>query len=295
MLERSGNRDFLGLIADIGSTYTNFANNKVAQPYLFNNKEYMPDLAIDIYDFGARPYDPSGNHFWTQDPMAELYYQMSPYAHCANNPIIYIDPDGMKWADPIKDQQVADMIQKGISNKLAIENSNLKSANKRVERLESKIAEKGSSKGLENRLSNAKSNVASINTTISDLNSSSQELKTMGSTDVAQEFTFNEIEGSIGLTSKKDGVITMDIVSDANAIHEADHGYKMYKGTLTEKYEEEVSAYNRQYSYDAASVPGIKSSNGTIAKRSTITRTWVAEMKDANGNYIYMPQLNRYK
>jgi RHS repeat-associated protein len=93
------------LMGDIGSTYTNFANNKVAQPYLFGGKEYISDLGLDLIDFVARPYDPSGNHFWTQDPMAELYYQMSPYAYCANNPIIYIDPDGRKleFADGTSD------------------------------------------------------------------------------------------------------------------------------------------------------------------------------------------------
>jgi RHS repeat-associated protein len=86
---------FSGIMADIGSTYTNFANNKVAQPYLFGGKEYIPDLGLDWIDFVARPFDPSGNHFWTQDPMAELYYQMSPYAYCHNNPINMIDPNGL--------------------------------------------------------------------------------------------------------------------------------------------------------------------------------------------------------
>ena len=28
------------------------------------------------------------------DPLAELYYSISPYAYCANNPLKYIDLDG---------------------------------------------------------------------------------------------------------------------------------------------------------------------------------------------------------
>ena len=31
----------------------------------------------------------------TQDPLAEKYYDISPYAWCANNPVNLVDPDGM--------------------------------------------------------------------------------------------------------------------------------------------------------------------------------------------------------
>ena len=33
--------------------------------------------------------------FSTVDPMAEQNYSISPYAYCAVNPVIMIDPNGM--------------------------------------------------------------------------------------------------------------------------------------------------------------------------------------------------------
>jgi hypothetical protein len=43
-------------------------------------------------------YDPAMARFTTQDPMAEKYYSVSPYAYCNNNPVNYIDPTGM-WIE----------------------------------------------------------------------------------------------------------------------------------------------------------------------------------------------------
>jgi len=35
------------------------------------------------------------SRFLTIDPLAEKYYNISPYAFCANNPVLYVDPDGL--------------------------------------------------------------------------------------------------------------------------------------------------------------------------------------------------------
>ena len=55
-----------------------------------------PDLAAheSLLDFGARFYDPATAIFLQQDPLAEKYYNLSPYAYCANNPVNFVDPDG---------------------------------------------------------------------------------------------------------------------------------------------------------------------------------------------------------
>ena len=64
------------------------------QAYKYNGKELDRMHGLDWYDYGARNYDAALPVWTTVDPLAEKYYNSSPYAYCANNPIRYIDPDG---------------------------------------------------------------------------------------------------------------------------------------------------------------------------------------------------------
>jgi hypothetical protein len=89
----------------------------------------------------------------------------------------------------------------------------------------------------------------------------------------------------------------MDIVSDANGIHEATHAYQIYEtGGIkqSERFDAEVSAYQRQYSFNAESVTTVPTTGGSITSRSSINRYWVAGIYDPiTRKYIYMPGLNK--
>ncbi len=63
--------------------------------YLYNGKELQTDFGLNWYDYGARMYDPSLGRWHSVDPMAELYDSYSPYNFALNNPVSFLDPNGM--------------------------------------------------------------------------------------------------------------------------------------------------------------------------------------------------------
>lgn len=70
--------------------------NAKAQKYQYNGKELQDEMDLNMYDFGFRNYDPALGRWMNIDPLAETSRRYSPYAYAMDNPVYYIDPDGMK-------------------------------------------------------------------------------------------------------------------------------------------------------------------------------------------------------
>ena len=78
------------------NTLTSALGNDVAQRWKYGGKEYMQaGMDLNWYDVGARNYDPALGRWMNLDPLAEQMRRHSPYNYAFDNPVYFMDPDGM--------------------------------------------------------------------------------------------------------------------------------------------------------------------------------------------------------
>jgi RHS repeat-associated protein len=249
--------------------------------YKYNGKEWQEDLGLNWYDYGARNYDAALGRWMSIDPMAEKYKMWSPYDYCINNPVFFVDPDGMR-INPASQKEWNRQRQKILDERQKI-----------YEEMDNIFAE-SFKKGWDDKKINAE--IGDLQDRATSLSATLYNLSVLEFSD--QVYRLDSSAGEEGGTTydPKTGEIVFSFQTTANFVHEITHGGQFENGELAFDKNtgkglamdlfDEMASYKAQYAFDKSSVSGLTSSS-SVNNFADITFSWVKDITKSDGSKIY--------
>ena len=231
--------------------------------YKYNGKELQDEFGLNVYDYGARFYYPDVPIFWQIDPLTEKYNFQSPYVYAANNPVYFIDKDGMSPDDLIlkgkNAQKVVDLMNLGLGG-------NYVSLGKK-----GKVNINITEKQIENLTANQKGLYDIIKQTMDPKTLTTIIVKDGSHTVVSGDYNSGKIDiGDITAFGTSDSVMTKFSVLG----HEINEQYEYQQGNH-KKYMEEGSSHKNSMKKEKTMNGGWERGDGTATKDAPSTKNKV--------------------